>query len=94
LLEKIVDAVFGTGFQGEITGDLAELFHNISATTNRILAVDIPSGIDGLTGDVCGVAVRATKTVTMQCIKKGLLDNDGPRYAGEVIVADIGIPTE
>ena len=55
------------------------------------MAVDIPSGVNGLTGEVPGWAVRATRTVTFAARKPGLVFEPGRTYAGEVVVADIGI---
>ncbi|MDA8317909.1 MAG: NAD(P)H-hydrate dehydratase, partial [Actinomycetota bacterium] len=57
----------------------------------QVLAVDIPSGVDGDTGAVPGRPMAATRTVTFGALKPGLLQGEGPRYAGEVEVADIGL---
>src|SRR2546421_288868 len=59
----------------------------------RLLAVDIPSGVDGVTGHVEGPAIRATVTVTMAAPKLGIVVHPGSELAGTVEVADIGIPT-
>ena len=56
----------------------------------QIIAVDIPSGINGDTGEAMGIGVRAAKTITFHAVKKGLINCGG--YAGEIIVEDIGIP--
>jgi NAD(P)H-hydrate epimerase len=57
-----------------------------------VLAVDLPSGLDGLTGVSSGAPFRAAATVTFAALKPGLLFADGPEHAGEVEVADIGLP--
>ena len=80
--DLVVDAAYGTGFRGEWTAP---------ATDAPVLAVDIPSGIDGLTGVAAGSPLRATVTVTFAALKPGLLLADGPELAGEVEVADIGL---
>ena len=59
-----------------------------------VVSIDIPSGLDADTGQVHGVAVKATKTVTLALPKRGLFEGEGPKYAGEIEVADIGIPRE
>jgi endonuclease-3 len=88
----IIDALFGVGLAREI----GEPFHSVIAAINqsgkRILAVDIPSGLEGTAGRTYGICVRADITVTFSFVKKGLLMREGPAHAGRVIVADIGIP--
>ena len=59
-----------------------------------MVACDLPSGVNGDTGEVLGVAVRATATVTFTCPKPGLYMNEGADLAGKIWVEDIGIPTE
>ena len=58
-----------------------------------MLAVDIPSGVAGLTGAAAGEAVRADRTVTFAALKPGLLFHPGRALAGEVVLADIGLDT-
>lgn len=77
--DLVIDAAYGTGFRGEWA---------VPATDDPVLAVDIPSGVDGLTGG--GRALRAVRTVTFQALKPGLLLTD---LAGEIEVADIGLDT-
>jgi NAD(P)H-hydrate epimerase len=84
-----IDAMFGTGFRGALEGDgarVAEVFRRV-----RTLAVDIPSGVDGTTGEARGAAVRADATVCFAALKPGLLFEPGRSLAGRVEVADIGI---
>ena len=85
-----VDAMFGTGFRGALEGDAAWLA-DAATHSAQVLAVDIPSGVDGLTGVVRGDAVRADATVTFAYLKPGLLFEPGRSHAGTVEVADIGI---
>ncbi|HEY5013977.1 MAG TPA: NAD(P)H-hydrate dehydratase, partial [Acidimicrobiia bacterium] len=91
--ELFVDAMFGTGFRGTLEGDAAWLADE-AARAARVLAVDIPSGVDGLTGAVHGPAVRAHATICFAFLKPGLLFEPGRTCAGEVEVADIGIRLE
>ena len=86
-----VDAMYGTGFRGDLEGDAAWFASTVAAAGVPVLAVDVPSGVDGLTGAVRGSAVRAHTTVTFAARKPGLLFEPGRTHAGEVHVADIGI---
>jgi hydroxyethylthiazole kinase-like uncharacterized protein yjeF len=81
--DLVIDAAFGTGFRGE--------HHAPDAGDAAVLAVDIPSGVDGVTGEVRGRALPATRTVTFVAPKPGLLFEPGRQLAGDVVVADIGL---
>lgn len=81
--DLLLDAAFGTGFSG--TWDPP------TPGAAPVLAVDIPSGIDGLTGQACGSPWHAVRTVTFAGLKPGLLQGDGPHYTGGVVLADIGL---
>lgn len=90
--DLILDGIFGTGIHGEVTGIFAVAIDAINNSDARVLSVDIPSGINGRTGQVCGVAVKADQTVTFSMPKPGLWQYPGRAHAGIVTVADIGIP--
>jgi NAD(P)H-hydrate epimerase len=90
--DLVVDAIFGTGFRGPVVGLTAKAIEAINACGRRILAVDIPSGVNGDTGAVEGPAVRATATITMGLPKTGLALHPGAEHAGQVWVADVGHP--
>lgn len=90
--EIIVDAIFGLGLNREITGPFRAVIEALNRSQKRIVAVDIPSGLDGTTGKIYGVCVKAHRTVTFSFIKKGFLEKEGPKHVGKVVVADIGIP--
>jgi hydroxyethylthiazole kinase-like uncharacterized protein yjeF len=94
LADCLVDALLGTGFRGEVGGDLAEMVKILNTAGKPVVAVDIPTGIDADTGQVCGVAVRASHTVTFAFPKPGLLLQPGADYAGELTVAGIGFPAK
>jgi NAD(P)H-hydrate epimerase len=89
--EVIVDAIFGTGFSGEPRADVAALIERINAHPAKVLAVDLPSGVDASTGEVPGAAVDADATVTFHGRKVGLVVAPGRFHAGRVRVADIGL---
>jgi ADP-dependent NAD(P)H-hydrate dehydratase / NAD(P)H-hydrate epimerase len=90
--EIIVDAIFGTGFTGEVGSPLRRIVSWINARRAFVVAVDIPSGVDAGAGTVGNVAVRADLTVTMALGKIGHYVGDGRECSGTVDVVDIGIP--
>jgi NAD(P)H-hydrate epimerase len=81
--DLVIDAAFGTGFRGD--------YRAPDPGRAPVLAVDIPSGVDGLTGEAVPGAVRADATVTFAALKPGLLLAAGPEQAGRVSLADIGL---
>src|SRR4051794_6454770 len=93
----VIDAMYGTGFRGALEGDAAQVAEAFDAGVLAIpvVAVDIPSGVDGATGSCSGAVVRADHTVTFVALKPGLVFEPGRAYAGTVEVVDIGIePTD
>jgi hydroxyethylthiazole kinase-like uncharacterized protein yjeF len=88
----IIDALFGAGLTRDLSGEANRAVEAINALKVPVLAVDLPSGIDGASGKVRGVAVRATHTVTFCRMKPGHLLMPGWLHCGRVTVADIGIP--
>lgn len=88
----VVDALFGTGLSRPMEGIAALLIKAVNESGLPILAVDIPSGIDGGSGHVQGVAVQATRTVAFHRPKPGHYLFPGRLYAGVLDIADIGIP--
>ena len=92
--DVIVDALFGTGFAGQPRAEAASLIERMNAAGAPIVAVDLPSGVDASTGEIAGVAVRATLTVTFHGPKVGLAVAPGLFHAGEVVVAEIGLAAE
>lgn len=79
----VIDAAYGSGFHGD--------YHRPDPDGAAVLAVDIPSGLNGDTGEAGDGAVRADHTVTMAALKPGLLLGAGPDRAGVIEVADIGL---
>ncbi len=90
----LVDAILGTGARGELETSVAEAIKVMNAAETPVVAVDLPSGITADTGQVLGVAVRATLTITFGLPKVGLYCYPGRDYCGEVRIADIGLPAE
>jgi NAD(P)H-hydrate epimerase len=90
----IVDAILGTGFEGEPRDPARAAIAAINAAGSEALVVacDVPSGVDASTGEVAGEAVRADVTVTFHAGKPGLWISPGKTHAGETVVIDIGIP--
>jgi ADP-dependent NAD(P)H-hydrate dehydratase / NAD(P)H-hydrate epimerase len=80
--DLVVDAAFGTGFRGE---------WDAPATSAPVLAVDIPSGVDAVTGEVRGRVLPAIRTVTFAGMKPGLLFGAGADRCGAIVIADIGL---
>jgi ADP-dependent NAD(P)H-hydrate dehydratase / NAD(P)H-hydrate epimerase len=89
--DLIVDALFGTGFEGAPRPGAARLIEQMNAAVVEVVAVDVPSGVDASTGEVAGAVVDAWVTVTFHGEKVGLVVAPGAFGAGEVEVADIGL---
>lgn len=87
----IVDALFGIGIDRPVEGNYATAIEAINNSDAVVVAVDMPSGINTDTGEVMGVAVNATATVTFAVNKVGLTKSAGKKHAGRVVVAsDMG----
>jgi len=92
--EVVVDALFGTGLSRAPEGKFAAWIEAINGSGSQVIAVDVPSGLDADTGVAYAPCVRANMTVTLGLAKPGLLKGAGPSLAGEVWIADIGVPFE
>lgn len=91
----VVDGLLGMGLVRPVEGHLRAIVEQVNAAgCPLVVAVDLPTGVHADTGQVLGAAIRATVTVTMSQAKRGLYQFPGAEYAGEVVVADIGIPEE
>lgn len=92
--DLIVDGVFGTGFHGELNKDFAGIFQLLNESKKIIVSIDIPSGVNGLTGQTAKHALHAKSTVSFAALKTGVLWNEAMLYAGDLYLADISIPDE
>jgi NAD(P)H-hydrate epimerase len=88
----IVDAILGTGFEGEPRDPVATAIEAINAAAAPVVAADVASGVDASSGEVAGVAVRADATISFHGAKAGHWIAPGKRHAGALTVAEIGIP--
>lgn len=92
VVDVVIDALFGTGLDRDITGQWREAIEALNRCTCPILSVDIPSGLHADTGTVLGVAVRADITVSFIGLKQGLFTGEGPDYCGKVYFDDLQVP--
>ncbi|HHW14128.1 MAG TPA: NAD(P)H-hydrate dehydratase [Firmicutes bacterium] len=95
----VVDALFGTGLRGAVTGLPLEVIRRINRAGRPVLSLDVPSGVDAATGrlpgaegEAAGEAVRATATVTFGLPKLGLYLFPGAECVGRLTVAELGLP--
>jgi hydroxyethylthiazole kinase-like uncharacterized protein yjeF len=86
--DLVIDAVFGAGLARDVDGIVADTLR----AARRVVAVDVPSGVDGATGAVCGYAPQAELTVTFFRLKPGHLLLPGRELCGEIVLGDIGLP--
>ncbi|MEO0272447.1 MAG: NAD(P)H-hydrate dehydratase [candidate division WOR-3 bacterium] len=87
-----IDAIFGTGFKGELEGIFYEVINKLNEKEGFKVSCDIPSGVNGETGEVANVAFKAHLTCTFAFPKTGLLLYPGRHFAGEIKICNIGIP--
>lgn len=90
--QVLVDALLGTGFSGELRPLYAAAVGYMNASPAQVVAVDLPTGLDANTGRVAQDTVKADITVTMGLMKLGLLLYPGAKYAGKVLLAELGLP--
>ena len=90
--DLIVDCLLGTGVRGAARPPADAVIDVMNLSPARVLAVDVPSGLDCQTGGATGPCVRADRTVTFVGLKQGFRESGADRFVGDVSVAHIGIP--
>ncbi len=90
--DMVIDAMLGTGVKGNLREPIASAVRLLNSSGKQLVAVDTPTGLNPSTGEIHGIAVKASTTVTFHKMKKGFAQNQ--EYTGRVIVRDIGIPLE
>jgi NAD(P)H-hydrate epimerase len=88
----VVDALFGVGLRGPVAAPFDRIIQAINACPARVLAVDVPSGLDADTGLPLGPTVRAHHTATVAALKKGFTAPEAREWTGEVHLIDMGVP--
>lgn len=88
----IVDALFGTGFQGGLKSPYLDIISTINQMDAKVLSIDVPSGLNADTGQADGACVQADITLSFVGLKRGFLNPQAKPYLGELHVIDIGIP--
>lgn len=88
----VIDAIYGTGIHGSVGGISYDVINEINENAKYILSVDVPSGINSDSGEICGICIKTDRTVTFAAYKVGMLMFPAADYTGQVTVADISIP--
>ncbi|MFZ3171178.1 MAG: NAD(P)H-hydrate dehydratase [Carboxydocellales bacterium] len=92
--DLIVDAIYGTGFKGELSEHVGRVVEVVNESKKPVVSVDIPSGVAGDTGKVNGSCIHATHTVTFALPKLGNILQPGADYGGKLHTVDISIPQQ
>ena len=89
----VIEGIFGTGLNSEIKGIYRKIIEKINTASNNkaIYSIDIPSGINGDTGEIMGISVKADITISFVTYKKGFLNSKIKDYLGKVIIENIGL---
>ena len=88
----IVDGIFGTGLDREVKEEWRTAIEVVNATTQSVLALDIPSGLHADTGRVMGESIRAAATLSFIGLKRGSFTGQGREYCGQIHYDDLGVP--
>jgi NAD(P)H-hydrate epimerase len=90
--DLIIDALIGYSLRGAPSGPVAALIRAANASGRQMLALDLPSGLDGDSGDASDPTIRATETLTLALPKRGLLAPTARPWVGHLYLADISVP--
>ncbi|MEL7298300.1 MAG: NAD(P)H-hydrate dehydratase [Pseudomonadota bacterium] len=90
----VVDALIGSGLKQDVRAEYAEAIQALNDASTPVTSLDIPSGLDGDTGVIRGVAVKADLTVTFVGLNSGLFLADGPAHCGRLVFADLELPDD
>ena len=90
--EILIDGIFGTGLNKEISGIYFETIKCINENSKFTVSIDVPSGINSDDGSILGIAVKANETISFQVYKLGFLNYKSFEYLGDLKIVDIGIP--
>jgi len=82
----VVDAIFGFGLNRTVEDPFCSVITTINRLANKVVAIDVPSGLDATTGKIHGVCIQANHTITFTAPKTGFFRREGPRMTGRVSV--------
>ena len=86
--DLIIDALFGTGLNGTLKGDMLNLINWINQKKTKIISVDIPSGLNSNSGTLNPISIMADDTITFGSPKLGMYFRNGPEFCGNIILED------
>jgi NAD(P)H-hydrate epimerase len=90
--DLVIDALVGYGLQGPPTGIAAAATEMAVSCGRPILSLDVPTGLNATTGEVSGLAIKATTTLALDLPKQGLCANGSRDYVGALFLSDLGVP--
>jgi len=90
--DLVVDALFGTGLKQALRKPYPSLVTEVNHAGRKVVAVDIPSGLDSDRGTVCGEAIRSHTTIALGFLKAGMRRRTAKKYCGRILVGDISLP--
>ncbi|MGL5576457.1 MAG: NAD(P)H-hydrate dehydratase [Sarcina sp.] len=89
--DVVVDGILGIGLTGVVEGLHKRVIEEMNTNSKYILGIDLPSGVDGNTGEIKGISILCNKTVTFGCYKEGMIENKVKKSSGEIYLECIGI---
>ena len=92
--QMIIDCIFGVGFKGEPDDRMAEIFNKVNGASASVISIDVPSGLNGNSGNLPEVCVRADMTIAVMVLKPVHVLKPSMLTCGKVVVAPIGVPSQ